>query len=146
MKVRIAAKRVVITYAILGVVVLFMFYSIIGWVWPPTQAHYFVMTIWLLSTLLFFILSLTQTYYLLEGRTLTHHQMNREYVYDCKDILYVDEEYSQKHKILCFYLSNGAVRYLPYDKHGKIFEFVLEKSINLMSREEFKAQFPSARL
>lgn len=146
MKVRVGAKRIVITYAVLGVIVLFALYSMIGWIWPPTDVHYLVMVVWFLSTLLFFILSLTQTYYVMEGRNLIHHQLNKEFVYDCKDILYVDEEYSKKHKILTFYLESGAARYLPYDKNGAIFDFVMEKSINRISREEFHARFPSIRL
>ncbi len=146
MKLYISAKRVLVTYAILGAVVLFAFYSLAGWIWPPTSTHYMLLAVWALSTILFVVLSLTQTYYILEGRNLVHHQINKEYVYDCKDILYVDEEYSQKHKTLCFYLDSGAVRYLIYDKKGLIYDHVMEKAINRISREEFQARFPNTRL
>ena len=67
-------------------------------------------------------------------------------MYDCKDILYVDEEYSKKHKTLCFYLDNGAVRYLVFDKKGLILEHVLAKANNRIGREEFQARFPNTRL
>ena len=52
MKLYVSAKRVLITYALLGAVVLFAFYSLAGWVWPPTGTHYMLLTVWALSTIL----------------------------------------------------------------------------------------------
>jgi hypothetical protein len=146
MKVYMSAKRVILTYLLLGLIALVAFYSTVGFVWPPTDAHYFVIGVWFLSTAFFLFLSLKKSYYILDGRRLVHHQINREYVYDCNDILYVDEAYSIKHKTLCFYTNTGVVRYLPYDRQGLIFEHVMKMANNLLSREEYKARFPNTRL
>ena len=71
--------------------------------------------------------------------------MGVEKEYYWKDILYIDEEWSRKHKMLLFYMADGKDRYLAFDKEGLIFEYALNYS-RLISQEEFLARFPKAKL
>ncbi|MCX5775035.1 MAG: hypothetical protein NTV44_01545 [Firmicutes bacterium] len=146
MKLHIPAWRVIKTYLLIGLVVLVVFNVSVGLAWPPSNANYFVTVVWFLSTLLFVILSLTQDYYILEGRNLIQHRFNKEKVFDCNDILFVNEAWSKKNKTLNFYDKFGIVHYLPFDKQGKIYEHVLAKGDNLMSKEEFQERFPNVKL
>jgi hypothetical protein len=65
--------------------------------------------------------------------------------YYWKDILYVDEEWSKKHKMLLFYMADGKERFLAFDKEGLIFEYALNYG-RLLSYEEFRARFPKTKL
>ena len=65
--------------------------------------------------------------------------------YYWKDILYIDEEWSKRHKMLLFYMADGKERFLAFDKQGLIFEYALNYS-RMMSLEEFRARFPKTKL
>ena len=71
--------------------------------------------------------------------------MGKEYMYRWADMIYIDEEWSKKHKMLLFYMEDGKARYLAFDKQGIIFEYALKYS-HLISYEEFLARFPKVKL
>jgi hypothetical protein len=143
MKLRISTVRVIIIYFFLGLVTGLLFYGIPGYIWPPTEMHYFIMAVWLISTISYLIASLTSNYYLIQKDGLLHHRFNKEMFYAFKDILFIDEDYSKRYKTIRFITSMGHVRYLPFDKSGQIYSAFLEKCPNLLTREELKTRFPT---
>lgn len=113
--------------------------------WPLETSFYYYTPILLVLSVVFCIISITQTYYKLDKHKITHVKMGKTNEYYFKDILYIDEEWSTKHKTLLFYLNNGRQRFLTFDKEGLIYEYALEYS-HLISREEFHMRFPNVKL
>lgn len=99
----------------------------------------------LVLAVVFCVLSITKTYYEIDGLKISHYKMGHCDEYMFSNIIYIEEEWSKKHKMLSFYLKDGRNRTLAFDKEGLIFKYAMEKS-NLISKEEFKARFPKARI
>ncbi len=57
------------------------------------------------------------------------------------DIIYIDEEFSEKHKMMLFYTKDGKDHYLLFDKQRVIYETALAK-VHQLTPEEFKRRFP----
>lgn len=98
-----------------------------------------------LSALLLFIL-LKKNYYQITNSSLVHTRFNKEYVYDYNNILYIDEEYTNKHKTLLFYTNKGDSRFLILDKDEIILKTLKKKCKNLMTKEEYHTKFPNVKL
>lgn len=71
--------------------------------------------------------------------------MNQTYQYFWKDMIYIEEEWSKKHKMLLFYQNDGRAKYLAFDKDGIIFEYAMKYSKQI-SRDEFLRRFPKVKL
>ena len=112
---------------------------------PFSNSFYFYTPFLVVISILFCVLSITQTYYEIDKEKISHHKMGKVYEYKFKDIMFVDEEWSKKHKMLMFYLNDGKARYLAFDKEGKIFLAVINKA-KLMSWEEYKIHCPNAKI
>ena len=102
--------------------------------------------IWLVVSLILLYIFLTQNYYLISNDGIIHHKWTKEVKYSFQDILYVDEEYTEKHETLLFYTSKGHPIYLVLDKDEKILKAVLAKSKNLISKQEYHNKFPNVTL
>ena len=66
--------------------------------------------------------------------------------YEYKDVVYIDKKQSEKKRVLCFYTNKGHVRYLPFDKEGKIYETMCNKCHNLLSDEDFHNKYPDVKI
>ncbi len=146
-KLRVSALRISIIFTILflvmDVIFYFSFQRLVFW---PLDVSFFVYTpILFIVSLFFCIFTIKSTYYVIDTKKLIHSKMGVEKEYYWKDILYIDEEWSRKHKMLLFYMADGKDRYLAFDKEGLIFEYALNYS-RLISQEEFLARFPKAKL
>ncbi len=86
------------------------------------------------------IVSIKQTYYVVDKHKIVHVKMGKVYEYYFKDIIFIDEKFSKKHKMLLFYKNNGHPYYLAFDKDGVIYEYALTYS-HLISEEEFYERF-----
>lgn len=146
MKVKISPWRVIGTYGIVALITGAVFYTIPGLTFPPTLSHYVIMGAWLISTVIFIILSLKNNYYIIEKYRLVYHRLNKDMFYEYKSILYVDEVWSKKNKTLLFYTDLGHARYLPFDRDGMIYEKVMQRAKNLLSKEEYQARFPKVKM
>lgn len=116
-----------------------------GKLWPFDASFYFYTPVLFGMSVLFCVLSITQTYYLIDKDAITHVKMGKTFRYRFSDILYIDEKWSEKHKTLLFYMGDGKDRYLAFDKEKVIYEYALQYS-HLMSREEYHERFPNAKL
>ena len=146
-KLRVSAPRIIMIFSILFVVMVAIFYiSFQHNAFWPLETSFFVYTPILFVTSAFFcILSINSTYYVIDKHKLVHTKMGQTKEYYWKDILYVDEEWSKKHKMLLFYMADGKERFLAFDKEGLIFEYALNYG-RLLSYEEFYARFPKTKL
>ncbi len=146
-KLRISSKRIVFIFILLFVVFEAIFYISFQYqnFWPLETSFYFYTPALLLSSAFFCYISITKTFYLVDKNRILHAKMGKEYIYRWSDIIYIDEEWSKKHKMLLFYLNDGKGRYLAFDKQGIIYEYAM-KYCKLISYEEFIARFPKVKL
>lgn len=146
-KLKISSKRIIIIFAILFVVFEVIFYVSFQnkQFWPLEESFYIYTPAILVVTVIFCVISITQTYYKVDKLKITHVKMGKEFEFYFKDIIYIDEEWSKKHKMLLFYTSDGKSKFLTFDKNGVIFEYALQYS-RLISKEEFKMRFPNVKL
>ena len=160
MKLHINPWRIILIFALSFLVLEFIFYSVFqpwyaGEFNPFTQgpylfneyfkAIYIYTPILLIMSVVFCVLSIKNTYYIVESHYIAHFKMGHEDRYNYTDIIFIDEEWSKKHKMLQFYLKDGKSRTLAFDKEGLIFKYAVEKS-HQISIEEFHAKFPNIKI
>lgn len=147
-KLRVSTKRMVIIFSILFLVMetIFYFSFLKSSFYPFDDVAFYVYTPLLLAASIFFcVLSIRSTYYIIDTKKLIHSKMGVEKEYYWKDIIFIDEEWSKKHKMLLFYMADGKDRYLAFDKDGLIYEYAINYA-RLISEEEFLARFPKVKL
>ena len=92
------------------------------------------------------VFSLNTQYYEINKRDITECKFGKKYTYFYSDIIYIDVEGSKKSKILSFVTIHGHVKYLTFDKEGKIFEAAMSKCKNLISLQEVRIKFPGIKI
>ncbi|MFA5481630.1 MAG: hypothetical protein WC282_04550 [Bacilli bacterium] len=117
--------------------------------WPPKIDNLLLFAIYtpvlIALTIIFYVISLTQTFYYVDKKKITHHKMNKIYEFYFSDMVYIDEKWSAKHRMLLFYDKAGRSKFLTFDRDGIIFKAALENA-KTMSREDFHIRFPNVRL
>ena len=149
MKLPVSRKRTLITFAIADLifaVLLFLscFSLFVLQEWGIVQ--FIVIGIFIIISVVMLVLSLTRNFYVIESKFLVSVKGYKEMYYNYKDVVYIDKAQSEKKKVLCFYTNKNHVRYLPFDKDGKIYEVMCDKCHNLLSEEEFRSQYPNVKL
>ena len=120
------------------------FWIFLDWPWDFRQP--LIIGLWLLSSIVFLILSLTANYYVLNKKYIMVKRLGKELYYYFSDVVYIDEEKSEKKKMIHFFTRQGHTRYLTFDKEGLIYKTMLEKATNRISKEEFEKKYPDVRL
>ncbi len=141
--------RIILIYLALFLVMEIIFYISFqlssGQFYPFHISFYIYTPILLGLAIMFTVMSLTQTYYVLEKTRFVHVKLGKVYAYNFKDIIYVDEKWSTKHKMIAFITKDSSkIKYLAFDKKHVIYDKILEKS-PLMSEEEFKIRHPNIK-
>ena len=146
-KLRISAWRIIWIFVVLFFVFEAIFYfSFQSQQFWPLEMNFYIYTPILIGSSFFFAyFSITGTYYEVDKDKIRHTKMNKTFEYKWKDIIYIEEEWSKKHKMLCFYQEDGRAKYLAFDKEGIIFEYAMKYS-HLISRDEFLTRFPKVKL
>ena len=148
MKVKISAKKILLMW--LGVFVLFagiifaFSFNLFLKQWDFKQP--LIISAYSIAMIVILIVSLNTQYYELNKKDITEARFGKKFVYFYSDIIYIDEEQSRKSKTLCFVTKQGHVKYLTFDKEGKIFEVALSKCKSLISREELERKFPGIKI
>ncbi|HAK05586.1 MAG TPA: hypothetical protein DCM23_02645 [Firmicutes bacterium] len=145
MKLKIPPIRVARPYIIFGLILGVFFYIIPGFAWPPTSSHYFIMTIWLITTLGYIIIGIFTSYYVIEKDGIIQHRFTKSYIFHFEEIVFVDRPYTDKKKTLRFITDTGDIRYLLLDYEAKIYDAVL-KHCTLLSEQDFKVRFPNIKI
>ena len=151
MKVRVPAWRLLL---ILLVVILVAGAAIFGltfsqflkpikeWTWQP----YTIIGIWLTVSAFLVVLVLVGSYYEVEKRYVVVVKAKQRVVYNYSDVVYIDEEQSERRKMVCFYTRQGHCRYLLFDKKQILYKVMLANCKNRLSKEEFKFKYPQVKL
>jgi len=145
MKLKIPAWRTIRLYLLFGLVLSVFFYMIPGLTFPPTPAHYIILAAWALTTFIYALIGVKTNYYVIEKQGIVHHRFNKDYLYAYKDIVFIDEAYSSKHKTMRFVTKSEHVYYLLFDREGKIFDLAL-KHCELLSLEDFSKRYSHIKL
>ena len=149
MKLPVSRKRTLITFAIADLifaVLIFIscFSLFVLQEWGAIQ--FVIIGIFVILSTIMLVLSLTRNFYVIESKYLVSVKGYKEMYYHYKDVVYIDKAQSEKKRVLCFYTNKGHMRYLPFDKDGKIYEAMCNKCHNLLSDEEFHAQYPNVKI
>lgn len=149
MKLRVAFWRTFTTFLIATILLMaaffFMFFeTFVGKEWTWVQPT--IIAVVVVSSIAFFIPTYLNNYYIVQKKYLIQHKGRREYIYYFSEVLYIDEKQSEKKKVICFFTNKGHVRYLTFDKEGKIYKAMIAGAKNRMSTEEFKENYPKIKL
>lgn len=91
------------------------------------------------------VMSMKNTYYVLNNSRVIHVRLGKEVSYEWSHIVYINEEWSEKHKTLDFFLESGKECFLSFDKEGKIYEYAL-RNCRLLTIEEFRQRYSKNKL
>ena len=149
MKVKISTKKVLFmwfgVFVILAPVISLMFFNLFYQSkWDYRQ--FLIIGIYVTVMVVILILSLNIQYYEINKKDITECKFGKKYIYFFSDIIYIDVEGSKRSKILSFVTSHGHVKYLTFDKDGKIFEAAINKCKNLITLEEVRRKFPGIKI
>ena len=148
-KLRVNPWRILAIFGVAFLVFELIFYvsfqGVNGAFWPLDKSFYFYTPALLVATGLFAYLSLTQTYYEIKGATFVHSKMGKIVEYSFNNIIYIDEEFSTKKKMMRFFTKDGQEHLLVFDKNAVLYETALNKC-PLISEEEFKRRFPNKKM
>lgn len=152
-KLKIAPFRITMMFLGIYLFLQILFMSTLDFVditvWPPRIDNlvlFFIYTpVLLVVSIAFYVVSLTQTFYYVDKKKITHHKMNKIFEYFFSDMTYIDEKWSKKHRTLLFYDKTGRRKYLTFDRDGIIFKTAMEHARPL-SREDFQIRFPNTKL
>ena len=148
-KLRVNPWRIIAIFAIAFVVFEAIFYAsfqgVNGKLWPLDKSFCFYTPALIIASVVFCALSLTQTYYEIKGATFIHSKMGKVVEYTYSNIIYIDEEFSLKKKMMRFFTRDGQEHLLVFDKNGVIYETALKKC-TLISKEEFERRFPNKKM
>ena len=147
MKLKPRSSKIISAFLLVYIIAFIIFYLLPGFpLFPPRLPHYIIEGIWTLVSIIYIIFALTHNYYEIDKNRIVHYKGRKRLVYDFNSILYIDEEWSKKHKTLLFYTNLGDARYLPFDKKGLIYEKTLPRCKNLISKEEYQKRFPKTKM
>lgn len=96
--------------------------------------------------IVFCIMSLKGSYYVIDKKGIRAVRPGKDLYYSFDTFLYIDEKYSEKHKVMLVYNNVGKDIYIPFDEEGKIYEAALKYSTRLISKEEYKFRFPDTKI
>ena len=121
------------------------FQGVNGTFFPPDKSFYFYTPALVVATFIFCYLSLTQTYYEIQGAIFIHSKMGKVVEYTFSNIVYIDEEFSEKKKLFRFFTRDGKEHLLIFDKNAELYHTALKKC-NTITLEEFKRRFPNTKM
>lgn len=149
MKLHLSLFRITWTFFIAAVIgagiifgMLFWLFLVPDWDWQ----QWTVIAVFIISTIFFYVLTIFQNYYILEKKYVLVHRFKKEMYYYFSDVIYIDEKYSKKHKMILFVTNRGDIRYLTFDRKGILYETMLDKCTNLIDEGTLKIRFPNIKL
>ena len=149
MKVPVDYRRTIILFIIFDllfalVIFLSCFKLFVTPNWGVVQIVIIAVYVFLSGVMLF--LSFKRNFYVIESKYLVVVRAFKEMYYCYSDVVYIDEEQSEKRRVLCFFTNKGHTRYLPFDKNGEIYKAMKKRCHNLISKEDFARLYPNVKL
>ncbi|MCD8203992.1 MAG: hypothetical protein LUB56_02580 [Coprobacillus sp.] len=150
MKLRLGLWKITYTFLIAIAIVAAALYGIFFGVFMgegkwQTWQPYTIIGVWLVLSVVFYILSATQNYYLVSKTEVKQVRLFRKITYRMDNIIYIDKEVSEKRKMVCFFTRDGYKKYLTFDKEGKLYEIMLKQCKNVISEEDFHNSYPNVK-
>lgn len=149
MKLSIRLLKITVTFIIsmivVGVVFFFIFFkqfTTLPWDYLP----YLLISIWVVGAVLFYIITIKSSYYVLHKKYVVFRKYGKELIYNFSDVLYIDEEKSLKKKTIIFVTNKGHTRYLIFDKKNVLFNVMIQKCNNRISKEQLLMKFPNVEI
>ena len=93
----------------------------------------------------FYLLSVFTYYYVIEDKYFIMKRFGREFIFDYKNIEFIDIDESKRKNQVIFYSPKSRTRYLLGDRGGKLLETLIKKCPKTMSVQEFKMKHPEER-
>ena len=134
-----------ITFLVFEIIFYVSFQGANGKFFPPDKSFYYYTPLLFLATSIFCYISITQTYYEINGPVFIHSKMGKVIEYTFNNIIYIDEEFSKKKKMFRFFTKEGKEHLLIFDRKGILYETALNKC-PLISKEEFERRFPKVKM
>ena len=148
-KLRVNPWRIIGIFAIAFLIFEAIFYvsfqGVNGKLWPLDKSFYFYTPALIVASIIFCVLSLTQTYYEIQGAIFIHSKMGKVVEYNFSNIVYIDQEFSEKKKMFRFFTRDGQEHLLVFDKNAVLYQTALRKC-TLISKEEFERRFPNKKM
>ena len=138
-------KIFAITFLVFEIIFYVSFQGANGKFFPPDKSFYYYTPLLFLATSIFCYISITQTYYEINGPVFIHSKMGKVIEYTFNNIIYIDEEFSKKKKMFRFFTKEGKEHLLIFDRKGILYETALIKC-PLISKEEFERRFPKVKM
>jgi len=134
-----------VAYLVFELIFYFTFQGVNGKFWPFDNSFYYYTPILFVATAIFCYISLTQTYYEINGATFTHSKMGKVIEYTFSNIIFIDEEFSERRKMMRFFTRDGREHLLIFDKEAVLYKTALEKC-PLISKEDFMRRYPNVKM
>lgn len=131
---------------VIGAVIIFLVGYKLFVTLPWSAGAYVILFCYIALCIALFIGIALNYFYVVENKGIVVKRLGKSLLYKYSEIIYIDEEESKKTKMVTFVMKNGDVRYLTYDKEGKLLDIMLKNCKNLISKEELKEKFPRVKL
>jgi len=138
-------KIFIVAFFVFEFIFYFSFQGANGALWPFDKSLYFYTPAIFAATVIFCIISLTQTYYTIDGAVFTHYKMGKVIDYTFNNIVFIDEEFSERKKMMRFFTRDGREHLLIFDKNRVLYETALKKC-PLISKEEFLRRYSNVKM
>ena len=108
-------------------------------------SQYFVVVLVPAVLIGFYILSVTQYYYVIDSKTFSLFRFGKEFVFEYKNIEFIDINESKRKNQVIFYSPKSRTKYLLADKGGVLLDTLIRKCPNTLTVEEFRRAHPEER-
>ena len=149
MKLPVDRKRTLITFVIADLIfAVLLFLSCINLFFFQKfgAVQIVIIALFVFISIFMLVLGLVRNFYVSEPKTLVVFKGTRVMYYDYSDVVYIDEEASQRKKTVIFCTNKGHVRYLPFDKDGKIYDIMVSKCKNRLELDAFRIKYPNVKI
>ncbi len=150
MKVRISYKRLIwplIAVTILaGLIIFGMTFYLFLFELPYDWRQYTIIGIYVAATIALFVAVKYTSSYEINKSYVIFNKGRKQLIYYYSDVVYIDEEKSEKRKLIHFYTRQGHARYLYFDEKNLLYKTMLQHCKNRLTKEEFERKYPNVRL
>ena len=112
---------------------------------PWDIRQFLLISVYLGSSIAFYIISLTSCYYVIEKDHFISRKFGRTLEFQYKNIEFIDIAESERKELVIFYSSKAKMRYLLGDKDGVLLKTLIKKCPDTLTVEEFRKKHPEEK-
>lgn len=128
-----------------GVLIFLMFMNTFL-TWPWDWKQWLIIGLWALSGIALMVITPFNIFYEVNKKYVEVTKYGKKTIYYYADVVYIDEEKSEKKKVVHFYTNKGHARYITFDQKGLLYKTMLANCKNRLSKEEFEINYPNIKL